>query len=598
MAALEDRLNSVTAKFGIWQFGVFLLVALVKIPSAWHMLGVLFKAPDAEFWCEQPKTLAHLPTDVWINISHPIKEEKNGKKYYNPCEIYDIGFEGLVEDDKYHKYSVVDYVKNISYSASLRPCQEFRYDNNSVFHETVVTEWHLVCNRRILVNVSQFFYLFGVLTGGFFATMLLPRVGPRSILMFGAIVQIITGTATAFVPLLEMNITLRFTAACGCALMFTAGYVICRDITWGQARILTCAFYEWFWSFGVMSLPGLTLLFGTTSWRVLQVAISVPTAAILVIAFFFLPESPRWLMENGQFEEAEEILRKIAEVNRQPLPPEESFHNHKSHVSHVRRDSKKRGKTSKWLIWFGLFKGQGFCKMIALHLLWATTIVTYYGALLNVKNLGSNLFLNIVIAGLAEIVGVILGALLILFAGKHKWHYLGIILLTGGISCIFSWTLFLDTVEGKLQPIGFNWWHQWALLALAMIGRIAVACSLTLLQVSSAEIVSTTSPDHQKMTSLSSVTFARICLLSAPFIGYLAIYGKQISLTAFGSLTMLGGFCSLVLAVPKEMSLCFPGNSQLDKTWTFKGRQSIWTINQESRMAERTESFNQSFTVE
>ncbi|XP_046399603.1 organic cation transporter protein-like [Ischnura elegans] len=594
MESLEERLNAVTTKFGLWQTGVFLLVALVKIPSAWHMLGVLFKAPDAEFWCEQPKTLAHLPTEVWINISHPIKEERNGIKYYNPCEIYDVGFDGTVGNGHYQEFNVADYARNISYSTKLRPCREFRFDNNSVFQETVVTEWHLVCNRRILVNVSQFLYLVGILTGGFVATVTLPRVGPRCVLLFGAAVQIVIGTANAFVPLFELNITMRFAAAFGCAFMFTAGYTICRDITWGKSRIIACASYEFFWSFGVMSLPGLSLLFGTTSWRLLQISISVPTTVLLIFAYLFLPESPRWLMVSGRPEEAEMILKRIAQVNRQTIP-EIPCEPQKPSEETVPPESKKPGKRSTWLIWFGLFEGPAFFKMVALHLLWITTIVTYYGALLNVKNLGSNLFLNIVIAGWAEIAGVIIGTLLILFAKVNKWKYLGAIMLTGGICCMSTWLLHLESVEGKLHLSDRYWWHQSALLILAMVDRIAIACSLTLLQVSAAEVVPA---DQQKMASVSTVTLARVFLCGAPFVGVLASYGAPMPLTAFGSLSIIGGISAFLLSTPKESPHFYSKNWSMAKFWPTNGKNSVWTVKSEATPEGKMECYNPSFIIE
>jgi hypothetical protein len=52
------------------------------------------------------------------------------------------------------------------------------------------------------------------------------------------------------------------------------------------------------------------------------------------------------------------------------------------------------------------------------------------------------------------------------------------------------------------------------MLGLAMTGRIAIATSFTLLQVTSSELLSL---EYQELGIFSAVTFGRICLSFAPF---------------------------------------------------------------------------------
>jgi hypothetical protein len=54
------------------------------------------------------------------------------------------------------------------------------------------------------------------------------------------------------------------------------------------------------------------------------------------------------------------------------------------------------------------------------------------------------------------------------------------------------------------------------MLGMAMTNRIAIASSLTLLQVTSSELLPL---EHWELGTYSSLIFARIFLLSTPFIG-------------------------------------------------------------------------------
>ncbi|XP_069696302.1 organic cation transporter protein-like isoform X2 [Periplaneta americana] len=505
--ASQDVCAGALGDFGWWQLRSILIVSLVKIPSAWQMASILFTAPSpGEFWCARPVEYQSWDPQEWKDFIHP--NSSAGRR--DPCNIYNVGIEMLNTWTSEH---------HLPTNMSVRPCEQFEYTKGDV---TFVTQWNLVCQREVLISVSQFFYLLGIVVGGVLCTLLLQRFSPRRIILSSMFVQVVTGVAASQAPQFELQVCLRFLTAAACANMFTSGYVICTDITSGRWRSITGACYEHMWSVGVITLAGLGYLL--TNWTQLQLAISLPTVLILV-AFRWIPDSPRWLIEKGRAEEAKRILEKGA-----------AFNGRTTVMSDITTLPTKSKKTE--IRWVELFRKSGDrWNCMALHIVAAATIVTYYGALLNVKNVGGHLYLNTAIAGLAEVAGVLIGLSLILWC-RQKWAVLGGVLIVGGSACIASWAL----------PTQDDSSREWAMLGMAMAGRVAIATSLTLLQVASSELLP---PDHRQLGIFSSVTFARIFLLSAPFIGSLAMYGDCVSLSAFGAITFVGGLAALFLGRPR-----------------------------------------------
>lgn len=158
--SLQKPPKSVIDLIGEWgplQLRTVLLIFLCKIPAAWFMACLLFTAPFAkngEYRCKQTTlTMKHsmmTNIDDSTAIAHPIKP--NGE--IDVCNVY----------------------RNKSYETSTaniqdtEPCNAF--EHHSAF-DSLVTQFDLVCSRTILIAVTQFFHLCGVLTGGIFATKLL-----------------------------------------------------------------------------------------------------------------------------------------------------------------------------------------------------------------------------------------------------------------------------------------------------------------------------------------------------------------------------------------------------------------------------------------
>ena len=70
------------------------------------------------------------------------------------------------------------------------------------------------------------------------------------------------------------------------------------------------------WNIG--SLLMTLLAFWLRSWWKLQLSFAIGSL-LLVFYYFLVPESPRWLLENGKSKEAKKVLLAIAKINRTNL---------------------------------------------------------------------------------------------------------------------------------------------------------------------------------------------------------------------------------------------------------------------------------------
>lgn len=159
------------------------------------------------------------------------------------------------------------------------------------------------------------------------------------------------------------------------------------------------------YNFGFWGLMTAVFSYFLPHWRHLQLLFSVPLI-VLVGAFWYLPESPRWLLTNGRVEEAEKIVRDIARW--------EFWHCIKQIYSNIIDDCRVNGRVlpasfkltpptvskaagppqrSPLLGFLKLFLLPNMRKKTLIcYYMWFSTATIYYGLTLNSNTLGTDLF--------------------------------------------------------------------------------------------------------------------------------------------------------------------------------------------------------------
>jgi hypothetical protein len=112
-----------------------------------------------------------------------------------------------------------------------------------------------------------------------------------------------------------------------------------------------------------------------------------------------LPESPRWLLRNNKLEEAEKVFKYIAKVNgTEPIDG--------SNLKQVAEFEQQSTSGFAKIGYIEFLKDRSlrsttFCLMIVT----SCCILALFGITFNMKNLGGNPYINVVLLGLCDSVG-------------------------------------------------------------------------------------------------------------------------------------------------------------------------------------------------
>ncbi|XP_067616056.1 organic cation transporter protein isoform X2 [Eurosta solidaginis] len=539
-ASTIDIIGRVLGDFGIWQLRSVLILFLCKIPASWFMACIIYTAPDL----------------------------KSTTQYR--CDSSDLGANETISGDQCY---VVDWSANVAPNGSgqgevlsLETCTDFNYDD--VFY-SLRMQFNLVCARHILVTWTQYWHLFGVLVGGVIGTKAMLKISPRTVYIIGAVLQIGMGVITGYAPGLILHTIFRCLSAVCCALMFTCSQAIFVDITTGRYRSGAIILYDTFWSIGVILLPGLSSYF--KNWSHIYLGITFPTL-ILLLLLQWTPESPRWLLKHGNNQDVyrvEHMIRKAVDINERTFLMPDDF---RQQLEKLRESLRSQKPPASWLeLWRG---PRAIHYMLAAHIGFACYIVNYMGMLLNIRAFGRDYRVpNTITMGIVEIIGCFIALHFAMKHSRRKLMYAGYFNIVAGFVGCLGWTFTGFDLNPDFKVI------LWMLIAV--VPKISVSCGLSMLQACLADFM----PVNKKQPFVFSVvTWARIWLLTAPFINVLKIVDTALPLTIFSVLSVIAGVCTCLLQAPKEKNEANPSLSRIggieesNKKEHLPLTNAVWTV--------------------
>ncbi|KAM8899196.1 organic cation/carnitine transporter 2-like isoform 2-T2 [Spinachia spinachia] len=298
--------EAATAFLGEWgrfQREVFFLLCLSVVPNGFCGMSVVFVADTPAHACLIPAR-ANL-TAAWRNSSAPRRSRCSRYRLEDVRRFSDAGLLPGVDVD----------LANVSTEGCL---DGWEYDR-SVYVSTIVSEWDLVCENRWKKPLTSSLYFGGVLAGSLISGQLSDRYGRKIVLFVTMAVQTLFMLLQVFSPSWPVFCAMFFVVGLGQISIYMAAFVLGTEILGPRVRtVYSTAGVSVFFGVGYMLLP--LFAYFLRDWRKLLLGLALP-GFLCVPFWWYIPESPRWLLSQGRVEEAEDVVRAAAKRNGIEPPP-------------------------------------------------------------------------------------------------------------------------------------------------------------------------------------------------------------------------------------------------------------------------------------
>uniref|UniRef100_A0A3B5LAJ0 Major facilitator superfamily (MFS) profile domain-containing protein n=1 Tax=Xiphophorus couchianus TaxID=32473 RepID=A0A3B5LAJ0_9TELE len=462
-------------QWGCFQKAVFLLLCVSIIPNGFGAFNLVFLTDVPDHHCFIPDLNL---SEEWRKSIIP-KTVLNGKQELNRCSRYRLDVVQNLSD----RGLIPGRDINLTDLEEERCVDGWSYSTD-IYLSTVVTEFDLVCSDQWAQPFTTSVFFIGVLVGSFFSGQLSDRYGRKPILFATMAAQTIFTFAQVFSTSWTMFVILLFFNGLGQISNFVAALVLGTELLSKTMRVLFTTLGAFlFYCIGYMTLPWIA--FGIRDWRTLLAVLSA-TSVVYIPLWWFIPESPRWLITQGRVMEAEVIVRDAARKNKVQAP------------SVIFRESEV-----------------GFGSTLRLFLYRCSICL-------------GNPFLNCFLSAITEVPAYIVSSCLLRKCPRRV--ILSTFLVIGG-----GVLLLIQFIPDTLHYVA---------LALEMTGKFGFTMAFTIVYIYTAEIYPTVLR-NVGMGMCSSA--ARIGSITAPYVIYLGTYNKVLPYILMGSLTIASSVVNFFL---------------------------------------------------
>jgi len=349
----------------------------------------------------------------------PDKVDLQGNRKNDVCKFYKMETQEILE--AWNSFNSGNEAKAIDASREVQNCDHIKF-SISDGASSVVTEFNLVCENAWAKKLVPTMLMLGMATGCFSGGFLSDRFGRKLIfLLFTALQVLFTATiglSTGPVMYLAMMYFNGISTLVNYAAAAVLGYELVRE----KFRNLFYFCLNITFSLGCVLFPVCSYFIRDWRWfSISTLLLGMPQ----VLYYWYVDESPKWLLATGQKEKAEAVLRKIAVINGEEFDEADLTREEKE----VESDKKSQQSVPVLVMWKQLLQTPVTVYFLfACMFAWCIANMVYYPALLGSNTLSGNRFMNAGLSGAVECVAIVASfSFLELFDRRKSYTAVGIL---------------------------------------------------------------------------------------------------------------------------------------------------------------------------
>ncbi|XP_067311330.1 si:dkey-190l8.2 isoform X2 [Pseudorasbora parva] len=373
--------------------------------------------------------------------------------------------------------------KSLNHTVGINVSNTSRTDNHSDLKSD------LTCHKENHFAHGQAIYMTGLLIGSLFAGAVSDRYGKKLLLICCSAVHAVATLIVAFLPYVPVYLTGRGISGAACCAIHICTYSLGVEWSLPKNRIWPPTIFSFIFSLGMMGLAAVAFL--TSGWFQFHLALGIPQILFLPL-YFFLPESPRWLLLNKRMKTLEGYQNRSPEDKRYLDLLLESVDTETqksiSEKTSAKTESNFANLTSHTIL----------LRLFIMSYIGFASALTYYGICFSVGSFGVNIYLAQFFSGLSEAPSLLLPFLLKRW-GRRPFS-MGSLFLSG-ISCMLSLLIskFCD------MPA--------LVMTLALMGKLCMQSTTCVSLLYGIELFPTVI--RQKCVSLVSLCYRVACIINA-----------------------------------------------------------------------------------